>query len=233
MSIVENLKFTCLIFISILISSNLFAKQVTWQQNLSTQLLNKWQSLSGQSIDDAKIRIENLPSNYTLPICHQKTQIRYTSALKPGRNAVRLVCNEPFWQQNLSIRMLWFRHVAYLAKPIRANQVLKADDIHMVKQDVGALNHGYFVNKSDLIGMVSRRQFSTGSQIYPSMLDPKIVIQRGQTVTIRLQKASIKIEVQGKALSDGHLNKKIRVKNNRSKKVIFARVIGSGIVQID
>lgn len=233
MSIVENLKFTCLIFVSILISSNLFAQELAWQKNLAVQLLNKWQSLSGQSIDDAKIRIENLPPNYTLPKCQHSPKLSHTSALKPGRNSVRLVCNEPFWQQNLSVRMMWFRHVAYLAKPIRAKQALKADDIHMVKQDVGVLNHGYFVNKSDLIGMVSRRQFSTGSQIYPSMLDAKILIKRGQTVTIRLQKASIKIEVQGKALSDGHLNQKIRVKNNRSKKVILARVIGSGIVQID
>lgn len=233
MSIVENLKFTCLIFVSILISSNLFAESIQWQQNLNSQLLNKWRALSGHSSVDAKIQIENLPASYTLPTCQNTPKIQYTNVLKPGRNAIRLVCNEPFWQQNLSVRMMWFRHVAYFVKPVRAKQVLKADDIHMVKQDVGALNHGYFVNKSDLIGMVSRRQFDTGSQIYPSMLDPKIVIQRGQTVTIRLQKSKIKIEVQGKALSDGHLNQKIRVKNNRSKKIIFARVISSGIVQID
>lgn len=233
MSIVENLKFTCLIFVSILISSNLFAQELRWQQKLSSQLLDKWQLLSGQNIDDAKIRIENIPLDYALPTCNHPPKIHYTSALKPGRNAMRLVCNKPFWQQNLSIRMIWLRDVAFFAKPIRSKQVLKAEDIHMVKHDVGELNHGYFVNKHDLIGMVARRQFSTGSQIYPSMLDPKIVIKRGQTVTIRLQQASIKIEVQGKALSDGHLNQKIRVKNNRSKKIIWARVIGSGIVQIN
>lgn len=237
MSIVENCKFIwkfiALIWIFISFSSNLFANPSLWEEKLDQRLLLKWQSITEQHHSDAKTSIENLPKGYVLPKCKHEFKIDYIKPLKPGRNAIRLSCKQPFWQQHASVRLHWFKEVAHFAKPVRSKQALKLEDIRMVKQDVGKLNHGYFDNPKKLVGMVSRRQFSIGMQITPSMLDPKTVIKRGETVVIRLKKPQIKIEIQGKAMSDGHLNQKIRVRNSRSKKIIYARVIESGVVQID
>lgn len=233
MSIVENYKIIWLIFISLLISVNLFAQPAQWEQTLSQRLLLKWQAISASDVQQASVSFTNLPNGYRLPACQLQVEIVYLTPLKPGRNGVQLVCKQPFWQQNISVRLRWLREVAYFAKPVRAKQVLNLSDIRLVKQDVGTLNQGYFVDKQALVGMVLRRNFAAGVQIYPSMLSPKTLVKRGESVLIRMLKPQIKIEVKGTALSDGHLNQKIRVKNNRSKKILYARVMASGVVQVD
>ncbi len=233
MSIVENYKIIWIIFISLLNSVNLFAAPSTWEQNIGDKLLLKWQSISGHSLKSASISFVNLPEGYQLPTCDKTITIIYARTLKPGRNGVQLVCKQPFWQQNISFRLHWLRKVAYFARPVVSKQALTLEDIHLVKQDVGTLNHGYFLDKKVLVGMLARRQFTAGTQITPSMLNPKTVVNRGETVVIRMYKPHIKIEVSGTAMSDGYLQQKIRVRNNSSKKILYARVVASGIVQID
>lgn len=237
MSIVENFKFIWKIILFILtimiFSRCLIAAPQSWQHKLNQRILAQWQSISGQSIQKAKVSMDNLPNDYQLPNCQHEINISYNKPLSAGTNGIKLSCSNPFWQQHLSIRLHWFQPVAYFARAVRAKQLLKLKDIRMVTQDVGSLNQGYFDSPEKLVDMVSRRQFSIGTQITPAMLDPKTIIHRGQTVVIRLKKTYIKIEIQGKALSDGHLNQKIRVRNSRSKKILYARVIEAGIVQID
>jgi len=58
------------------------------------------------------------------------------------------------------------------------------------------------------------------------------LVERGQPVTVRLDRPGLSIEIEGEALSDGHLGERIRVKNSRSGKTLFAEVIASGLVQV-
>ena len=58
------------------------------------------------------------------------------------------------------------------------------------------------------------------------------LVKRGDIVTILAEIKGLTVRVNGNALTDGHRGDEIRVKNQRSKRILQAEVIGPGTVRV-
>jgi flagella basal body P-ring formation protein FlgA len=59
------------------------------------------------------------------------------------------------------------------------------------------------------------------------------MVMRGQHVTIIAESGGLDLRVKGKALMDGRQGQTIQVKNLSSQKLIYAQVVGTGMVKVN
>lgn len=236
MSIVENQHYRR-IFAAIFLGSTvlLCPRQVQaddWQNRVEQRLLKRWQEISGEKTDSA-ISFPGLQTNYALPDCSSGFELTLVKPLQAGRNGLEISCSTPYWKQHLAIQLHVYKNVAVLRKPVAADQPLTADDISMVRHDIGELNKGFYSRKDDVTHQVSRRSQRAGTVLSPDMLDPPIIVSRHEPVKIQAQKPGITIQMNGTALENGRLHERIRVRNEQSEKIVFGRVAGPGLVQVE
>jgi flagella basal body P-ring formation protein FlgA len=63
-------------------------------------------------------------------------------------------------------------------------------------------------------------------------VQPAEAIRKGDQVVITARSGTVSVRMPGEALSDGVIGKQISVRNQRSNRVIRARVVGPGQVEV-
>jgi len=236
MSIVENLRhrriFAAIFLAGIALLCAPLAQASDWQKEVEQRLLKRWQEISGDKADSA-ISFPGLQANYQLPDCAAGFELALVKPLQAGRNGLELSCSAPYWKQHLALQLHIYKPVAVLRQAVSADQPLTSADISMVRHDIGELTKGYYIRKEDVNEQVSRRSQRTGTVLSPDMLDPPIIISRNERVKIRVNRPGIQIQMNGTALENGRLDERIRVRNEQSQKIVFGRVAGRGLVQVE
>ncbi|MFK5913950.1 MAG: flagellar basal body P-ring formation chaperone FlgA [Woeseiaceae bacterium] len=116
--------------------------------------------------------------------------------------------------------------------PISRGSIIRESDLQFASRRYSQLNHGYYSNPQTLVNKEAKRNLKMGKVITPQLVkEPKLVL-RGQHVTIIAQKGHLNLRVKGKALMDGQQGQTIKVSNLKSKKLIYARVISAGTVEV-
>ncbi|WP_320821276.1 flagellar basal body P-ring formation chaperone FlgA [Thalassolituus sp.] len=208
------------------------ADDTSWRDALSTRILAQWRSLTTDE-QDAEVSYPNFSPQYDLPKCTGEPMIDLIRPLQPGRNGIELRCADPYWVQNLALQLHIYRDVAVLQNPIKNGEIIQPEHVSMIRYDTGELGKGFYLTLADVVGSEAKRSLRTGTVISPDMIEAADIIARGQPVTIRLKRPGIRIEMAGTALTDGHLGEHIRVRNDRSQKILSAEVLGADLVQID
>jgi flagellar basal body P-ring formation protein FlgA len=83
-------------------------------------------------------------------------------------------------------------------------------------------------------GLVAVRNLPTGTVVSSNMAkspQPPVVIERNQTVVIRIERAGLVVTAMGKATQQGKLGECIKVRNVDSQRVIMAKVNEDGTVE--
>ncbi len=234
MSIVENLR-NRRIFAAFLLLTTLSAPAASgtddWQDIISQHLISQWRELSGHQ-GKAYLSYPGLPGNYRLPDCPGGFSIDLLRPLQPGRNGIEVSCASPYWKQNLAIQLHVIREVLVLSRTLADETTLKAGDIRFVERDTGELTKGYYTRQEDISGMMTRRTLRAGTVLSPEMIEPPVIIRRGEPVSIRINRPGIHIEMKGIALSKARAGERIRVRNEGSGKIISAEAIKPGVVQV-
>jgi flagella basal body P-ring formation protein FlgA len=119
-----------------------------------------------------------------------------------------------------------------ITRPLKRESVLSNEDITLLEKDVGYLTQGYLTSLDQALGKKLTRSVLSDQILLPSQLEQAEVIRKGDQVTINAKSGSVVVRMPGEALSDGAPGQQIRVKNLSSKRVIRARVIGAGIVEV-
>ncbi len=208
------------------------ANEASWREALSTRILAQWRSLTTDE-QDAEVSYPSVSPQYVLPSCADEPNIELIRPLQPGRNGIELRCADPYWVQNLALQLHIYRDVAVLQNPIKNGEIIQPEHVSMIRYDTGELGKGFYLTLAEVIGTEARRSLRTGTVISPDMIEAADIIARGQPVTIRLKRPGIHIEMAGTALTDGHLGEHIRVRNDRSQKILSAKVLRAGLVQVD
>ncbi|MEK9711535.1 MAG: flagellar basal body P-ring formation chaperone FlgA [Thalassolituus sp.] len=191
----------------------------------------KWISVGGERTS-TEVVFPSLSSEYRLPDCNSAPEINVVRHLQPGRNGIEVSCSQPFWRQSVAVELQIYKNVVTVDGTILRDTVISADQLRLSRMDTTGLHQGFFDSIEDVAGTLSRRTLRQGTPVTPDMLDQPDLIERGQPLVIRLNRPGIKIEIKGEALSDGHLGEGIRVRNVQSGAIVFAEVIGDGLVQV-
>jgi flagella basal body P-ring formation protein FlgA len=83
-------------------------------------------------------------------------------------------------------------------------------------------------------GFVASRDIAAGTEINHSNArapKPQVILERNQSVIIRIDKPGLAVTAMGKSMQKGKLGELIKVKNIDSQRVILARVNEDGTVE--
>jgi flagella basal body P-ring formation protein FlgA len=122
-------------------------------------------------------------------------------------------------------------HRAITVADVKDGDVLTADNtkIENVISDVPEST-----NWSTPYGLVANRNLQAGTVVGSNMAkspQPPVVIERNQSVVIRIERAGLVVTAMGKATQQGKVGECIKVKNIDSQRVIMAKVNEDGTVE--
>ena len=77
-----------------------------------------------------------------------------------------------------------------------------------------------------------KRSLPVGTALTVDMLQPDVLVRRGQQVTLIAANGSVQIRAQGQALTEGAVDERVRVQNVSSLKVVEGVVESDGVVRV-
>lgn len=200
------------------------------QQTIRTYLV----SILQREYRDFDVAVAPLDPRLKLPRCSKAlsvSQMRKTVLL--GDVSLKVRCEgEHSWTIYAKAHVSLFRKVVVLAHPLPKGARLTPDVVTLKRFDVSALRQGYIERPETVIGRLLKRRVAEGYVLTPNLLMADKVIHKGDAVMIRALAGALDVRMGGHALMDGEMGQKIRVLNDRTRRVIEAVVHGPSEVRV-
>ena len=108
------------------------------------------------------------------------------------------------------------------------------DDVKLVKRWFDRISPGVVTDINDVLGKNLNTSIKQPNTIITrNMLREAVMVKRGKLVRIVVEKGPLRITTMGLSKQDGACGDIIKVKNISSKNVIYARVMGDSLVQVE
>jgi flagellar basal body P-ring formation protein FlgA len=182
-----------------------------------------------------EIQVNPLDPRLRLAACDSDLTQHLESPAQPvGRVTVRVSCEGSTpWTVFVPAQVRIFRPVVVLKTPLKRDSVVGPNDIALIEQDIGLLNRGYLTDPAQAIGKKLTRPTQADQVLTPAQLQLAESVKRGDQVVITARSGGISVRMQGEALSGGSLDQQIGVRNLSSQRVVRARVVGPGQVEVE
>lgn len=179
-------------------------------------------------------RVIPLDSRVTLKLCDQALEGFWPYEPTNTRKvSVGIRCSGTVrWKVYVQAQVKSIRSVAVLNAPVSTGDELNEKIISMQQTDTLALRSAAIDDATELLGMTFKKNLRAGTVLSRGHLEIPISVKRGDIVNIISGSGSIAVRAQGFALSDGHVNELIKVRNSTSKQILQAYVLKAGYVQI-
>lgn len=123
--------------------------------------------------------------------------------------------------------------VAIAKQDLQAEEPLTEDKIIFQLRDLTPLAHrGYFHDMASLGNRVARGLIRAGSVLTQGTTQTPHLVRFGETVNVTLRRGLVLLTVRMRALENGRMFDKIRVENTQSKRVLVAKVVRGGELEI-
>lgn len=132
----------------------------------------------------------------------------------------------------LKFQVKLYQQVVVAARSISNGDILSTDNLSYSRMDVGRLNSGYYTGIDKLLGLISRRNMTTGTAINQYMISKPTVVKRGNAVKVIARVGGIEVTTVGQAMQDGYEGQLIKVQNVNSGKILSAKVLDTGSVEV-
>ena len=197
------------------------------------KLMNHY--LADERFADVQITTNTPDSRLRLAACDEPLTIVPPSTLNGGRVTSQAACRSDSVQWSVFVisQVQLMAEVVVARVPLLRGLPIERDDLTVVLSDVTRLGQGFFSSADDIEGMEPRRSINTGDQIKAQWLVAPKAVKRGERVTIIARSAQVAVEATGTALSDGRLGDQIRVRNERSDRIVKGVVSADRVVSIN
>lgn len=185
-------------------------------------------------IKDYQIIIDPLDRRLKLSECNNPLQaFTQSDRIKFGRFSVGIRCTtENSWTIYNSAKIIAYEKIITLKQPIRRGEIITRTHLAHEKIELSRVRQGFFTDFSQIINQQATRYLPTGTVLTPKHLTTPRLIRRGEKVTISAKSKQIDIQMTGFALMDGTKGQRIRVRNEKSQRIIEATVIQPGLVVV-
>ncbi len=126
----------------------------------------------------------------------------------------------------------FFREVLVSNRNVRRGEVLQAEMLDLEERDITLQKDGYFLDFADLEGGRAKRSIGANRVVTQRHVEPVPVILRGEEITLVLETQHVRLTTRGKAMQDGGIGQKIRVRNVDSRKMLYGEVIDAQTVRM-
>lgn len=186
-------------------------------------------------LNNVQVTLTSLNKQLRLPQCGKSLQIKMAPGTKLlGNTSLSVNCASPQpWRIHVAAHIDGEVDVLIARHPLPRGTVIQDIDLEFVKRRYSQLNHGYYASSNLLENMEAKRNIKAGQVLTPNIIKAQKLVLRGQHITIIAQSGRLTLRAKGKALMDGQHGQTIKVSNLNSKKLIYARVISAGIVEVN
>lgn len=187
-----------------------------------------------ESGNSQEIHLGRLDSRLRLGFCETGLQAFVPAGGRlQGKLTVGVQCpGEKPWTVYIPANIRVFGDVLTTSRPISRGDAITRADIIARRQEISTLNQGYYRHTDNIIGKLAMRSLPAGTPLTPRMLKARLLVRRGDDVTILANTGFLQVRSKGKALQNAALGERITVRNTRSKRIVEGIVLKAGIVQV-
>ncbi|WPC74798.1 flagellar basal body P-ring formation chaperone FlgA [Vibrio porteresiae] len=142
---------------------------------------------------------------------------------------VLVTCEPDDWKIYVPVKLTLTVPLVTASSPLTRGQVITSQNISISMVNLLLFKRQGFSSTEMVEGAKLKRNVSLGDVITANDI---CFVCRNETVMIRAQSAGMSITTKGTALSDGILGEQIKVKNDKSNRIIDAKVSGIGEVMV-
>ena len=147
---------------------------------------------------------------------------------------VRIFANGIFArEENVRVRIEVQKDFVVSVNSIAKDSVLQASDVTLQKKWVRSIPMNAISSMDEALGKNVVAGIRPNTMITRTMLKDVMPVKKGKMVQVILDSGAMKMLMNGVAEEDGADDAFIRIRNITSNKIIYARVIGQGKVQVD
>lgn len=200
-------------------------------EKIKELLINK---LNLQNANNANLNIEfSAPSIYPMDSQEiDKMEITYFSMKNYSFNLQVIMKNGRHF-------FLYGKYYGTIGIPV-TNQYIKFGNLlttnNLVLQHITLekiLGTDYLINIDDIIGMEARRNLPCGIALRAKDLANPIVIRPKDKVTIIYSGDNLEIKILGIAIDKGGIGDNVKIKNEKTGKILHGVILDSNIVQVN
>lgn len=184
---------------------------------------------------NARLEIELAPLDSRLRqgACSRSLAFAPLGRLRPGAFTLKARCpTESGWTLYLRGELRVFQPVVVSRVPLPRGSILSPRQLKLEERELSRLRQGYYGRIAPLVDAQVKQDLPADTPLQPRQLQPPLLVRRDDRVTIRARAQGLRVETRGTALEDGRRNEQIRVRNDRSGRVIKARVAERGLVEL-
>jgi len=180
-----------------------------------------------------RITVRNLDQRLRLSKCAKVLTLKLQGQTVQRNASVKVMCEDVNpWSVYISSKISLEMPVISLRSGLPRRHVVTEEDLITTLRDIYALRDGYTTNPNLIIGQELKRALKAGDVIYSFHLQAPDIIKKGDRVTMIAKRGGLSVISHGIALADASKGERIRVENQRSARVIQAKVVGPGAVEI-
>ena len=183
-----------------------------------------------------KVTAGRLDSRLKLRACpeeHLEVFNPYNTALF-NTNSMGIKCSDTknHWTVYVPIKVTLFKKVVLTRQALRKGDKITSTVLYLAEMDVQKLKQGYFTDPKDLMGLVANRDIAPNTPLTPYISELAKLVHKGQEVLIVATAGNLRITMPGTALNDGTLGEVIKIRNNKSNKIVEAQVSGANEARV-
>ena len=186
--------------------------------------------------DNSRVEVSaaRLDPRLKLSRCSQPLEFEpQNSNPRAGRVLVKLRCTgQKPWAIYVPLNIQIWKTVVTATRPLRRGDNISQKDVTLREVKLKHTSAHYLTQLEHAIGQVLTRDTAEASPLASNYLKKPKLVKRGDNVLIVTKSGSVSVEMMGTALADGEKNQQIAVRNQHSERIIKARVIERGKVQV-
>ncbi|NMP32870.1 flagellar basal body P-ring formation protein FlgA [Thalassotalea sp. M1531] len=209
-----------------------FAKANTYDHQFIENLAKTSVLVSLPKSKEKKIVVETVKLDPRIVIKPCKNQL---SANIPensrSRNVnVKITCEGSTpWSLYVPVKVTETKAVLIATQPIDKGSVLTPDNVKVRYLPTLKVRGEVITTSNNVIGAKAKRNISSGKPISKRYI---CLVCKGDNVSLIAKSDSLQIKTAGTSINSGHLGDKVRVRNDRSGKLVTGRVTGLNKVTI-
>ncbi len=231
--------FLVLIFVS-LVSTQTMAFQAQDLKDLKQRVATHTESHYRQAFGDnifeknVEILVGSLDSRLRLAECSDKLTYK---VIEPPHNAhnitVKTSCKgKQRWTVYIPATVNMYEDIVVANRSLARGELLMEDDLSYKRVNVASIGRGLVNDLDNVYGLELKRPVRAGELLRQNYLKKPDVVLKGQQVVLSTESRFLTVETTGTALVNGYVGERIKVKNEKSNRVIDAEVIAPGRVSV-
>ncbi|MCF4152436.1 flagellar basal body P-ring formation chaperone FlgA [Dethiosulfovibrio sp. F2B] len=152
-------------------------------------------------------------------------------SLYPGAQAVNLRFDVAGVEQICPARLRWLLPAVVADSYLRKGVYIKNTDLAVTVVEVRR-NRKYYDDPKDLVGMTVERDMARGDPFTVRITEEPELVRTGDIVRLLYRSGSLLVSTSGRAMDRGALGDRIKVRNDKTRKIVFGIVTGPGTVEV-